>query len=143
MPAAFIELPDTLMPGTLAVVSLGILGLLATGFATILYFRLIQGPGPAFLSLVNYLVPAWAVVAGTMLLGESVSNTVMIGLALILAGIAFSEFGGRVGPMLQSVGQRLLPLAPRTPARIRVRSQEATDRRSSLRADRRFQARRS
>ncbi|MDJ0813777.1 MAG: DMT family transporter [Woeseiaceae bacterium] len=143
MPAAFVELPDTLVPGTLAVVSLGILGLLATGFATILYFRLIQGPGPAFLSLVNYLVPAWAVVAGTMLLGESVSNSVMIGLALILAGIAFSEFGSRVGPLLHGIGQRLLPFAPRMPERVRVRTREGTGRRSSLRADRRIRARRS
>ena len=46
MPAALVELPESVMPGALAVISLGILGMLATGFATILYFRLIQGPGP-------------------------------------------------------------------------------------------------
>jgi drug/metabolite transporter (DMT)-like permease len=108
LPAAFVELPDVVMPGMLAVVSLGVLGLIATGFATILYFRLIQGPGPAFLSLVNYMVPAWAVLAGTVLLDESISRTVMFGLALILAGIAFSEFGARISPLLHSARQLFL-----------------------------------
>ena len=93
----------------LAAVSVGILGLLATGFATILLFRLIQGPGPAFLSLVNYMVPAWAVLAGTALLDETISESVMVGLALILAGIAFSEFGARLGPLLQRANLQLLP----------------------------------
>jgi drug/metabolite transporter (DMT)-like permease len=124
MPAAFVELPDVVMPGLLAVVSMAILGLLATGFATILYFRLIQGPGPAFLSLVNYLVPAWAIVAGTVLLGESISPTVMIGLALILAGIAFSEFGTKIGPVLRSVKQRLYPAPPPVPVPVSAKPRD-------------------
>jgi drug/metabolite transporter (DMT)-like permease len=109
MPVALIELPDVAMPGVLAVVAIAVLGMLATGYATILYFRLIQGPGPAFLSLVNYLVPAWAVIAGTVVLGESISFTVLIGLALILAGIALSEFGGRIGPSMKALWPRDVP----------------------------------
>ncbi len=123
MPAAFVELPEVVVPGPLAMISLAVLGFLVTGFATILYFRLIQGPGPAFLSLVNYLVPAWALAAGTLLLGESISQGVMAGLALILTGIAVSEFGGRVSRLLRSLA--------------------ATDRRSSLQVDRRNPVRRS
>ncbi|MEJ2274318.1 MAG: DMT family transporter [Woeseiaceae bacterium] len=109
MPVALVELPDVVMPGVVAVVAVGVLGMLATGYATILYFRLIQGPGPAFLSLVNYLVPAWAVIAGTVVLGESISFTVLIGLALILAGIALSEFGGRIGPSMKALWPRDVP----------------------------------
>ena len=109
MPAALVAVPDVVMPGVLAVFAVGALGMIATGFATILCFRLIQGPGPAFLSLVNYMVPAWAVLAGIVLLGESVSHTVMYGLALILLGIACSEFGARIRPMLKSARQHLLP----------------------------------
>ena len=109
MPAALVAVPDIVMPGLLAVIALGVLGMIATGVATILCFRLIQGPGPAFLSLVNYMVPAWAVLAGIVLLDESISQTVMYGLALILVGIAFSEFGARIGPSLRSAGQRLQP----------------------------------
>jgi drug/metabolite transporter (DMT)-like permease len=109
MPAAFVAVPDIVMPGVVAVMSLAVLGMIATGFATILCFRLIQGPGPAFLSLVNYLVPAWAVLAGIVLLGESISRTVMYGLVLILFGTALSEFGARIGPMLRSAGNHRLP----------------------------------
>ena len=108
-PAALVAVPDVVMPGVLALISLGVLGMIATGFATILCFRLIQGPGPAFLSLVNYMVPAWAVLAGIVLLDESISRTVICGLALILSGIAFSEFGARIGPMLRIARRHLLP----------------------------------
>ncbi|NNF41318.1 MAG: DMT family transporter [Woeseiaceae bacterium] len=92
-PAAVIDLPHLSLPSAAAVLALLGLGLLSTGFATLLYFRLIQGPGPAFLSLVNYLVPAWAVAAGAVFLGESLSLSTVIGLALILCGIATGEFG--------------------------------------------------
>jgi drug/metabolite transporter (DMT)-like permease len=120
MPAAFIELPLVTSPSAVATVALGVLGLLATGFATILYFRLIQGPGPTFLSLVNYMVPAWAVIAGTMFLGESLSPTVMIGLALILAGIAFSELSSRVGQATRGVWQRYRTTTPCAAARDEI-----------------------
>ena len=82
-------------PGTAAVVALGVLGLLSTGFAALLYFRLVQGPGPTFLSFVNYLVPAWAVVTGAVFLDETLTLPTFLGLGLILAGIAVSELGGR------------------------------------------------
>ena len=68
-----------------------------------------QGPGPAFLSLVNYLVPAWAVIAGAVFLDESLSMSVFAGLALILTGIAFSEFGARVIGWLKALRLRRLP----------------------------------
>jgi drug/metabolite transporter (DMT)-like permease len=83
------------LPPVLAMASLGVLGLLSTGLATVLYFRLIQGPGPTFLSLINYLVPACAVVTGAVVLDESPSSGMYAGLGLILIGIAISEFGVR------------------------------------------------
>ena len=93
------------------------LGLLATGFAALLYFRLVQGPGPTFLSFVNYLVPAWAVIAGAVFLDESLSLTVFVGLAMILAGIGFSEFGPRAVRGLNAMRLRLLPPAAPSIAR--------------------------
>lgn len=102
MPAAFGALPATNLPlSGIAVVAVLALGLLSTGLATILYFRLIQGPGPAFLSLVNYIVPAWAVLAGALVLGESLSMRVYAGLALILGSLAVSEFGGRARSLIE------------------------------------------
>ena len=80
-------------PTGLAIVSLIVLGFLTTGLATVLYFRLVQGPGPTFLAVTNYLVPVCAVLAGALLLDESPSGWVYGGLALILLGIAWSEAG--------------------------------------------------
>ena len=90
-----------LPPTTTAVIAVVVLGLLCTGLASVLYFRIVQGPGPIFLSLVNYLIPAWAVFAGAVVLGESVNSSAFVGLALILTGIAISEFGQRVYRRLQ------------------------------------------
>ena len=95
VPSAVIAAPLVATPGPAAIAAVLILGLLATGFATLLYFRLVQGPGPAFLSLVNYLVPGWAVVAGILFLEEAVTPSVLGGLVLILSGVAVGEFGPR------------------------------------------------
>ncbi len=95
IPGAALELPTIALPTIGAVAAVVVLGVLSTGFATVLFFRIIQGPGPTFLSLVNYLVPAWAVLVGAWLLDESLHVGVYIGLALILIGIAISEIGPR------------------------------------------------
>lgn len=95
LPAAAVDLSGIASPTLLAAVALVLLGLLATGFATLLYFRLVQGPGPTFLTLVNYLVPAWAIIVGAVLLDESLSVAAFVGLGLILTGIALSELGPR------------------------------------------------
>lgn len=87
-------------PTLAAVVALVVLGSLSTGLATLLYFRLVQGPGPTFVSFVNYLVPAWAVIAGAVFLDESLAAEAYLGLALILTGIAFSEIGPRIGRLV-------------------------------------------
>ena len=113
LPTAAVDLPTIATPSLGATVALGILGLLATGFATLLYFRLVQGPGPTFLSLVNYLVPAWAVIAGALFLEESLSLSVFVGLSLILCGIALSEIGPRVSRAAHAVRERYLSSLPR------------------------------
>lgn len=113
LPAAALDIPGITSPSIGSVAALVSLGLLATGFATLLYFRLVQGPGPTFLSLVNYLVPAWAVVGGAVFLGESLSASVFVGLALILCGIALSEIGPRISRAARAVRARHLSSLPR------------------------------
>ena len=83
-----------------SVAAIAVLGMIATALSTVLFFRLVQGPGPAFLSIVNYLVPAWAVLVGAVILNEPLSGAVLGGLALILAGIAVSEAGQRLAGLL-------------------------------------------
>ncbi len=96
LPTAVLDLSVVadITPATAAAV--GFRGFLSTGLASVLYFRLIQGPGPAFLSLISYLVPAWGIVVGILFLGETVTVAGGIGMALILCGIACSELAPRL-----------------------------------------------
>lgn len=101
--AASIAVPAALVGGktlaievdTVAMLAIALLGIFATGIASVLYFQVVSGPGPTFLSIVNYLVPAWGVVLGVVVLDERLSGSAFAGLAVILAGIAISEFGHR------------------------------------------------
>jgi drug/metabolite transporter (DMT)-like permease len=76
--------------GSLA--SVAILGLVSTALATVIYFKLIALAGPSFLSLINYLIPLWAVLVGMLVLDEQPEWTALVALALVLCGIALSEF---------------------------------------------------
>jgi drug/metabolite transporter (DMT)-like permease len=71
------------------------LGLLSTGLATVIYFRVVSRAGPGFLSLINYLIPVYAVIIGALFLGESLSPRAMVALAVILTGVVVSQRGGR------------------------------------------------
>jgi drug/metabolite transporter (DMT)-like permease len=59
--------------------------------ATILFFRIVQSAGPIFLSQINYMIPVIALIAGVTFLSEALAGSVLVGLALILAGLAFSQ----------------------------------------------------
>jgi drug/metabolite transporter (DMT)-like permease len=67
------------------------LGILPTGIATLLVYRLLPRCGVSFVTLSNYLVPVYALVLGALTLGEPLAVNVAFGLALILAGIAISR----------------------------------------------------
>ena len=99
LPVAAVDLSSVLTPGPAAISAMLVLGLLSTGLATLIYFRLVQGPGPAFISTVNYLVPVWAVGAGALFLGESISPQMYGGMLLILSGIALGELGPRMAKL--------------------------------------------
>jgi drug/metabolite transporter (DMT)-like permease len=66
------------------------LGVLCTGLAYILYFRLIARVGPAQAMTVTFLIPAFAMLWGAVILGEVVSLTMLAGCAVILAGTALA-----------------------------------------------------
>jgi drug/metabolite transporter (DMT)-like permease len=82
-----------LPPSMLAVVAVLILGLVCSALASVMYFELVRGPGPGFTTLVTYLVPVWATLAGALVLQEDLPLRVWAGLALVLSGIAVSELG--------------------------------------------------
>ncbi len=70
---------------------LAVLGVLATGVATWVYFVVVTECGPAFLSTINYLIPVVAFFLGAWLLSEPVSWHHFAALATILGGIAITR----------------------------------------------------
>lgn len=65
-------------------------GILCTGVAYILYFRLIESIGPARSMTVTFLVPVFAVFYGTLFLQESVTPWMLFCGAIIVLGTALS-----------------------------------------------------
>jgi drug/metabolite transporter (DMT)-like permease len=95
-PMALLQTPGSAWPAAPeSIAAVLVLGAVATGIASVVYFRLVLGPGPAFLSLVNYIVPVWAALLGALILNESIRGTTLAGMGLILTGIAISEIGHR------------------------------------------------
>ena len=79
------------MPGLRTWAALLALGVLCSGVAYILYFRLIERAGPGRALAVTYLVPVFAVSYGVVALGESVTLWMLGGGAVVLAGTALSS----------------------------------------------------
>ncbi|MDP7150179.1 MAG: DMT family transporter [Paracoccaceae bacterium] len=69
------------------------LGLFPTAFATALRVLIIRSAGSVFMTLVNYQVPVWALVFGSVFLGESLPYSMLFALPLVLAGLFISQFG--------------------------------------------------
>lgn len=82
--------PDHL-PSATALWSLITVGVLCTGVAYILYFKLIENAGPARALTVTFLVPVFAIAYGVLLLGESVTAWMVACGAVILVGTALSS----------------------------------------------------
>ncbi len=81
--------PMGLRPSPLAVGSLLTLALLGTSFAYVLYYWLVENTGATRTSLVTYLIPITGILWGAFLLSEPLAWEDLIGLLLIILGIAF------------------------------------------------------
>jgi drug/metabolite transporter (DMT)-like permease len=66
------------------------LALLCTAVAYQLFFRLVARIGPANTISVTFLIPLFAVLWGWLFLGESVTNAMLVGGAVIVAGTALA-----------------------------------------------------
>ncbi len=71
--------------------SIVLLGLLSTGLAYVLYFRLIGDVGATTASAVNYVVPVFAVLISVLFLGEPVTWNLLAGGLVVLVGVAYAE----------------------------------------------------
>ncbi|MBU3739976.1 MAG: DMT family transporter [Rhodoferax sp.] len=77
-------------PGLRAWLALLAAGVLCTGLAYILFFRLIATVGPARSLSVTFVVPVFAVLYGALFLGESVTPWMLFCGAVIVLGTALS-----------------------------------------------------
>jgi drug/metabolite transporter (DMT)-like permease len=90
LPAALATWPET-TPGPLQWLWAALLGALCTGVAYILYFRLIATLGPGRAISVTFLIPAFAVFWGLLVLREPVTLAMVVGCAVILVGTALAS----------------------------------------------------
>ena len=73
------------------------LGLLGSGFAYLIFFRLLGRWGATRTSLVAYLLPVFGIALGALVLSEPIDARMLIGTALVIGGIAMvnARFGSR------------------------------------------------
>ncbi len=82
-------LPTGLSSGVLWAVL--VLGVLCTALGSVVYFTLVTAAGPTFLSLINYLIPLWALAIGILFLGERPEWNHLLALVMILVGVGVSQ----------------------------------------------------
>jgi drug/metabolite transporter (DMT)-like permease len=66
------------------------LGILCTGVAYVMYFRLVLRVGAAHAASVTFLIPVFGMLWGALFLHESVHPSMIVGSAVILAGTALA-----------------------------------------------------
>jgi drug/metabolite transporter (DMT)-like permease len=89
------------------------LGLLGSGLAYLLFFRLLSRWGASRTSLVAYLLPVWGIALGFIVLGEPIDASLIVGTALVIVGIALVNRDSTVA-LLRSAGIRLRLVSPAT-----------------------------
>ncbi|BCT91382.1 hypothetical protein LYSHEL_04060 [Lysobacter helvus] len=90
LPFAIAQWPSHAIPMQ-AWLATGMLGVLCTGIAFVMYYRLIARVGAGRASTVTYLVPLFGVAWAWMLLGEAVTGTMVVAGLLIVGSVAFSQ----------------------------------------------------
>ncbi|ATL70321.1 DMT family transporter [Nocardia terpenica] len=109
-PALMVEGAPAPHPRLDALLALAVLGLLGTGVAYVLNYRVISDGGSVAASVVTYLLPVVSVVLGATVLDEPLTPMTLAGTALVLLGVA-----------LPSTRKRVKRDGPRTPAAPAVR----------------------
>ncbi len=68
-----------------------LLGIVCTAIATIIYFQILQTEGASFISMMNFLIPLWAILFGIIILNDQFSWNYIFGLLIILFGIKLAN----------------------------------------------------
>ena len=87
--AAFVEKPWNLNPSTDSTISIIYLGVVATGLAWLLRFRILKNNGLVFQAQVAYLIPIFGIILGYIFLKELITLRVLVAVAAVIIGIYF------------------------------------------------------
>jgi drug/metabolite transporter (DMT)-like permease len=90
LPFAVVQRPEA-TPDTDALLSLLALAVLGTALAQLVLYRMLNLFGARSMSLVNYLMPGFALIYGAVLLDEAITAARLAGLGLILGGVALGS----------------------------------------------------
>jgi drug/metabolite transporter (DMT)-like permease len=86
-PLSLLQIPEQ-VPSAKALGSVAALGILGTAVASIILYRMLTTYGSSRTTLVTYLLPPFALFYGVTLLDERLTANAILGLALILGGVA-------------------------------------------------------
>ena len=84
-----LEKPWNYNPSLTSVISITYLGIIATGLAWVLRFKVLKDNGLVFQSQVAYLIPIFGVILGYVFLDELITFKVLVALIAIVIGIYF------------------------------------------------------
>jgi drug/metabolite transporter (DMT)-like permease len=93
IPLAALQVP-TKMPSGLSIGAVVALAVLGTALASMMYYWLLARVGATGALLVTYLLPGFALIWGALFLREQITLTAVLGLCLVLLGIAITSGSG-------------------------------------------------
>jgi len=85
----FIEKPWHTSPSIKSTISLIYLGIVSTGLAWLLRFRILKNNGLIFQAQVSYLIPIFGMILGYIFLKEIITPKVIVSLIAVLVGLYF------------------------------------------------------
>ena len=85
------------------------LGLLGSGAAYLIFFRILRSWGATRTSMVAYLLPIWGIILGALVLSEPIDLRLIAGTALVIAGIGLVNMRGSVQQLWR---RRPAPVVP-------------------------------
>ena len=85
----FVEKPWNSIPSIESSISVVYLGVVSTGMAWLLRFKILKDNGLIFQSQVSYLIPIFGIILSYIFLGELITNKVLGSLFAVLVGLYF------------------------------------------------------
>ena len=85
----FFEKPWTLNPSIESTISVIYLGVVSTGLAWLLRFKILKNNGLIFQSQVSYLIPIFGMILSYIFLKEMITPKILVSLAAVAVGLYF------------------------------------------------------